>query len=115
METIGSFRILSLFSCVLHGKSLASDTNTISFGFPYLQVKAVVARGSDNTKYKDASATTIVSYFPQVDVNGFTYLDEEGDGPGELVESEAEEADEEGEGSAAEKTDEEEEFSEEEE
>ncbi|GAA5993835.1 hypothetical protein JCM5350_006516 [Sporobolomyces pararoseus] len=80
-------------------------------------VKAVVARGSDNTKYKDASATTIVSYFPQVDVHGFTYLDEEGDGPGELVESGEEEGDGEGQGerSAAEKTDEEEEFSEEEE
>ncbi|GAA6009256.1 hypothetical protein JCM11491_004247 [Sporobolomyces phaffii] len=38
----------------------------------------------------DGVATTIVSYFPQVDANGTTYLDEEGDGPGEVVESDAE-------------------------
>jgi hypothetical protein len=45
-------------------------------------------------KYKDGSATVLVSYFPQVDVDGETYLDEEGNGPGDLLDSE----DEEGEG-----------------
>jgi hypothetical protein len=39
-------------------------------------------------KYKDGSATVLVSYFPQVDVNGETYLDEEGNGLGDLVDSE---------------------------
>ncbi|GAA5946455.1 hypothetical protein JCM3765_000251 [Sporobolomyces pararoseus] len=40
-------------------------------------------RGSDNMKFQDGSATTIVSYFPQVDVDGMTYLDDEGDVPGD--------------------------------
>jgi len=52
-----------------------------------LQIRLVQIRGSNKSKYLDGSATVLVSYFPQVDVDGKTYLDEGGNGGGELVES----------------------------
>ncbi|GAA5986238.1 hypothetical protein JCM5350_007595 [Sporobolomyces pararoseus] len=62
-------------------------------------VEAVRERGSNDAKYKDGTATTIVSYFPQVDVDGTTYLDDEGEGPGDIADnSDEEEEEEEGEG-----------------
>ncbi|GAA5946515.1 hypothetical protein JCM3765_000274 [Sporobolomyces pararoseus] len=54
-------------------------------------IQAVIDRGPNKTKYKDGSATTIVSYFPQVDVDGMTYLDDEGDGSEDVVCSSEEE------------------------
>lgn len=56
------------------------------------QVYHVRLRGSNKTKYKDGSATVQVSYFPQVDFDGSTYLDQEGDGPGEEINSDDDEA-----------------------
>ncbi|GAA5986276.1 hypothetical protein JCM5350_007610 [Sporobolomyces pararoseus] len=56
--------------------------------------------GPNKTKYKDGTATTIVSYFPQVDVDGTAYLDDEGDESGDLVDNRDDEEEEEGGGEA---------------
>ena len=75
-----------------------------------VQVSAVAEFGHNKTRYKDGSATTEVSYWPEVDTDGNTYLDESGDGPGEVIECDEEG----GEGSERQRSDSEEVGSEEE-
>ena len=73
---------------------------TLKYLLSRVQVALVRKRGPNKTRFKDGSATTIVSYFPQVDVDGTTYVDDEGEGLGDLIddsdEEEAEEEEEEG-------------------
>jgi len=84
---------------------LRSNSNELSS-----QVRSVTRFGHNKTRYKDGSATTEVSYWPQVDKDGKAYLDEGGDGPGEVIECDEEG----GEGSERQRSDSEEVGSEEE-
>lgn len=76
----------------------------------YSQIRSVTHFGHNKTRYKDGSATTEVSYWPEVDTDGNTHLDESGDGPGEVIECDEEG----GEGSERQRSDSEEVGSEEE-